>query len=441
MTHLEPDCIHIAVGGGLDCILNYEAINRLYSSVPLHVHFIGRKIIDLRPKIKEDIVVHLHEKNDTQDMIELLKKCDYVMTDLLKKNESSMSGSVPLAFSTLTTLIMSKQNNRIYGFKNVVEFELNADDRIALAKRDGSDIEQLKGERDGLVAMYDGAIESIHAANVASKSKKIVDCFIFYNELNMLEYRLHALNSVVDYFVIVEARQTHVGASKPLHFEENKHEARFLPYSDKIIHIVVDLPHTQEAMNVDISQNHQWTNENFQRNCISRGIDELATRLNDHDIIVVADLDEVPDPATLAKMKEKRFSLNKVVAFEQDFYYYNLKCKKNEKWNKCKALTFKTWNNMHISFESIRFLPCEIVAKGGWHMSYFGDAKFIKNKIENFTHQEHNLEHITDVDAIQKRMDAGIDLYMRRGETFERIAICDNDYLPPFYETHLSSFI
>jgi len=671
LRHLETDCIHVAIGGSLDCIFNYEAINRLSSSVPLHVHFIGRKIIDLRPKIKEGIVVHLHEKMDTSEMIELLKKCDYVMTDLLKKNESSMSGYIPLSFSTLTSLIISKQNNRIYGFKNVVEFELNADDRIVLSKRDDTDIEQLKGERDGLVAMYDSAIKDIveenavhykvndelaFAIDVRTKSlhstmklkygsfndeypeqkiavrhlsgnekvleiggnigrnslmissllqdqanlvvmecddgiaeqlaenrdlnghhfhiersalskrrliqrgwdtvpsdvlvdgykwvntltvdelknkyniafdtlvldcegafyyilmdmpeildgiklilmendyhelpkkmevdrvlrehkfrrvyaegggwgpceafffeawsrvepsrkaiesppKKIIDCFIFYNELNMLEYRLHALNSVVDYFVIVEARQTHVGASKPLHFEENKHEARFLPYSDKIIHIVVDLPHTQEAMNVDISQNHQWTNENFQRNCISRGIDELATRLNDHDIIVVADLDEVPDPATLAKMKEKRFSLNKVVAFEQDFYYYNLNCKKNEKWNKCKALTFKTWNNMQISFESIRFLPCEIVAKGGWHMSYFGDAKFIKNKIENFTHQEHNLEHITDVDAIQKRMDAGIDLYMRPGETFQRVAICDNDYLPPFYETHLSSFI
>ena len=37
-------------------------------------------------------------------------------------------------------------------------------------------------------------------------------------------------------------------------------------------------------------------------------------------------------------------------------------------------------------------------------MSYFGDAKFIKNKIENFSHQEHNLEHITDVDAIQKSL-------------------------------------
>ena len=694
LRHLDADCIHVAIGGGLQCILNYDAINRLSSSalVPLHVHFIGRKIIELRSKIKEGIVVHLHEKMDTSEMIELLKKCDYIMTDLQNDdhiNGVSMSGSVPLAFSTLATLIISKQNNRIYGFKNVVEFELNADadDCIVLSKRDDNDIERLKVERDGLIAMYDGAINDIVEENAAqstvykvndelafaidvrtkslhstmqlkygsfndeypeqkiavrhlsgnekvleiggnigrnsliissllqdqanlvvmecddgiaeqltenrdlnghqfhiersalskrrliqrgwdtvpsdvlidgykwvntltvdelknkyniafdtlvldcegafyyilmdmpeildgiklilmendyhelpkkmevdrvlrehkfkriyaegggwgpceafffeawsrdtaaptaalpaalpaalmkaieSPPKKIVDCFIFYNELDMLAYRLHALNSVVDYFIIVEARQTHVGASKPLYFEENKHDPRFLPYAVKIIHVVIDLPHTQAAMNVDISQNHQWTNENFQRNCISMGMDELASRLNDHDIIVVADLDEVPDPATLAKMKERRFSLNKVVAFEQDLYYYNLKCKHNAKWYSCKALMFGTYKVMNASFETIRHLRCAKIERGGWHLSYFGDAKFIKNKIENFTHQEHNLEHITDVDAIQKRIVEGIDLYMRPGETFERIAICDNKYLPPFYETHLFSFI
>jgi beta-1,4-mannosyl-glycoprotein beta-1,4-N-acetylglucosaminyltransferase len=447
MTHLEPDCIHVAISVGWKIVLNYCAINRLSARLPLHIHFIGRKFDDIASKMNADanIEIHLHEQMDTRDMIELLRKCDYVMTDLQNDdhiNGISMSGVVPLAFSTLTPLIISKQNNRFYGFKNVVEFELNADadDRIVLSKRDDNDIAQLKVERDGLIAMYDGAIDAISAANVASKTKKIVDCFIFYNELEMLSYRLHTLNSVVDYFVIVEARQTHVGASKPLHFEENKHDPRFLPYADKIIHIVVDLPHTQAAMNVDISQNHQWTNENFQRNCISRGIDELASRLNHYDIIVVADLDEVPDPATLAKMKESCFSLNKVVAFEQDFYYYNLKCKHTEKWNKCKALTFGTYKVMNVSFETIRHLRCEPVANGGWHLSYFGDAKFIKNKIENFTHQEHNLEHITDVDAIQKRIDEGIDLYMRPGETFERIAICDNEYLPPFYKTHLTAF-
>ena len=440
LRHLETDCIHIAVGGGLDCIFNYNALNRLSASVPLHVHFIGRKIIDLRPKIKEDIVVHLHEKMDTSEMIELLKKCDYVMTDLLKKNESSMSGYIPLAFSTLTSLIISKQNNRIYGFKNVVEFELNADadDRIVLSKRDDNDIERLKVERDGLIAMFGNAVDAV----VASKSapKKIIDCFIFYNELDMLEYRLHSLNAVVDYFVIVEARQTHVGASKPLHFEETMHEPRFSQYSDKIIHIVVDLPHQG---NIDISQKHQWVNENFQRNCISRGIDKLVllAGLNDHDIIIVADLDEIPDPTTLAKMKKQQLFPNEVFALEQDFYYYNLKCKHNTKWHLCKALTYKKYKDLNTTCESIRQSKCATIAKGGWHLSYFGDAKFIKNKLENFIHQEYNLEHITNLGEIQKKIEGGIDLFHgMRPEKLHHIAICDNDYLPPFHHTYLSAF-
>jgi beta-1,4-mannosyl-glycoprotein beta-1,4-N-acetylglucosaminyltransferase len=442
LRHLEPDCIHIAIGGGLQCILNYDAINRLSASLPLplHLHFIGRKIIELRSKIKDDIVIHLHEKVETNEMIELLKKCDYIMTDLQNDdhiNGISMSGSVPLAFSTLATLIISKQNNRIYGFKNAVEFDLNSDEPIILSKTGGTHIEQLQSERELLIRMYDNAIEKIIEESLKKTPKKIVDCFIFYNELNMLAYRLHALNSVVDHFVIVEARQTFIGASKPLYFGENKHEPRFAQYADKIIHVVVDLPYQG---NIDISQNQQWANEHFQRNCISRGIDELTSRLNERDIIIVADVDEVPDPTTLAKIKEECVSLNKVMSLEQDFYYYNLKCKHNAKWHSCKALTFKAYKDMNASFETIRHLQCEKIANGGWHMSYFGDAKFIKNKVENFSHQEHNLKHITDVEEIQKKIDEGIDLYMRPGETFEHIAICNNNYLPPDYQTHLSAF-
>ena len=46
----------------------------------------------------------------------------------------------------------------------------------------------------------------------------LIDCFIFYNELEMLEYRLN--NSEADYFVIVEATLTHVGNPKKLYYEK-----------------------------------------------------------------------------------------------------------------------------------------------------------------------------------------------------------------------------
>jgi beta-1,4-mannosyl-glycoprotein beta-1,4-N-acetylglucosaminyltransferase len=277
--------------------------------------------------------------------------------------------------------------------------------------------------------------------NSNTKSRKIIDCFIFYNELEMLAYRLHVLGPTVDYFILVEARQTHVGADKPLHYEENKHQPRFAQLSEKIIHIVVDLPHL--AGNVDTSRDDQWTNERFQRNCISRGLEKIAAHLDDRDAIIIADLDEIPDPTTLTEIKNHYDLLPLgIYRLEQDFYYYNLNSQRNEKWYHCKMLTFQKYKELNMSCDAIRFFNCDSIAKGGWHLSYFGDSQFIKNKLENFAHQEYNSEQYTDLDAIQKKIDSCVDLFNRGTciNQMQRVAICDNQYLPPFYKTHLASF-
>ena len=67
---------------------------------------------------------------------------------------------------------------------------------------------------------------------------KIVDCFIFYNELDMLQYRLDTIFNCVDYFIIVESRYTHSGKEKTLYYNDNKH--LFESFNSKIIHIVLD---------------------------------------------------------------------------------------------------------------------------------------------------------------------------------------------------------
>ena len=68
----------------------------------------------------------------------------------------------------------------------------------------------------------------------------IYDCFIFYNELELLELRLNELDDIVDYFVIIEATETFQGQTKPLYFEQKKEE--FSEFEDKIIHHIVDFP-------------------------------------------------------------------------------------------------------------------------------------------------------------------------------------------------------
>ena len=45
---------------------------------------------------------------------------------------------------------------------------------------------------------------------------KIYDCFLFFNELDLLEIRLNELDEVVDYFVIVEGESTFQSKPKEL---------------------------------------------------------------------------------------------------------------------------------------------------------------------------------------------------------------------------------
>ena len=265
---------------------------------------------------------------------------------------------------------------------------------------------------------------------------KIIDCFIFYNELDLLTYRFNLLNNIVDYFIIVESTNTFVGKEKKLFFNENKH--LFENFSNKIIHIIVDdLPYKYHNVNIDI--NNVWNNEIFQRNAISRGINYIKD-LSQSDVIIISDLDEIPDPYTLDKIKKS----NIIVDFnilEMDLYYYNLNTRFQIKWHLCKIISYKKYNELNISCNSIRDmdLPHSIILNGGWHLSYFGDKYFIQNKIQNFSCQELNTYEYTDLEKIEKRIQNNTDLF-NRNFNIERIKIEDNTYLPIDYSKYLNKY-
>ena len=156
---------------------------------------------------------------------------------------------------------------------------------------------------------------------------RIVDCFIFYNELDMLMYRLDTLFTYVDYFVLVESKYTHSGKEKSLCYNENKN--LFEKYNSQIVHIILnDFPY--KFPNIDYLKNQQWDNEHYQRNSIKNGIDKL--NLNENDVIIVSDLDEIPDYNLLSSIKNNTFIVNNIYSLEQDFYYYNLNSRMLKKW-------------------------------------------------------------------------------------------------------------
>jgi len=251
----------------------------------------------------------------------------------------------------------------------------------------------------------------------------------------MLTYRLNVLYDIVDYFVIVEATHTFTGKPKTLYFNENKQ--LFDKFQDKIIHIIVeDFPCIYP--NIDTNKGEQWTNERHQRNCISRGFDKIM--LNHLDIIIVSDVDEIPDPTTLSKIKRSEIEV-KLHSLKMDFYYYNLNSKINDIWRLPKILTYNHFKYLNKSCNDIRQHECPTIDRGGWHLSYFGDSQFIKNKIENFGHQELNYDTFTDPTKIQKRIQDGLDLFERKDIIISRIPIKENSYLPPQYETYLQNFV
>lgn len=283
----------------------------------------------------------------------------------------------------------------------------------------------------------EGLINYINNANINARTNKVVDCFTFYNELDLLNYRLNVLNDVVDYFVIVESEHTHTGKKKPLIFNENRH--LFGKFNAKIVHVVVDdFPH--KYPHIDFNKNQQWVNEMFQRNAISRGLSRLD--LTDCDLILITDLDEIPDPSTVAKIQTSDTDIG-IRALEMDLYYYNLTLRFDNKWNAGKICTFRKYAE-HISrggtVDDIRRMSCSNIIRGGWHLSYFGDSEFIKNKINAFAHQEFNLEVLTNVHNIDERIRTGKDPY-DRSDNPTKIELCENMYLPVDYEKYLTRFM
>jgi len=252
--------------------------------------------------------------------------------------------------------------------------------------------------------------------------KKIIDCFTFFNELEMLEFRLRELNHLVDRFVLVESTHSFAGNSKDLYFKDNKN--RYVQYLDKIIHIIVDdMPETDDA----------WDREHHQRRCIKRGIDQID--LEDHDIIVISDLDEVPNPFTLEGIKVK--GISDVYSLEQDMYYYNLHCRAGKKWYKPKIMNYGSFKKNNQDPETIRMSARPIMKRGGWHFSYFGSIEYIKNKIRNFAHQEYNNRMYLNDEKIKKQIANYDDLFFRENKSchdFRKVELRDNDCLPKNYE-------
>ena len=211
-----------------------------------------------------------------------------------------------------------------------------------------------------------------------------------------------------------------------------------------IISIVIANPNNKYN-NVNIAPDKVWENEHFQRNAISRGIKSVKD-LADTDMIIISDLDEIPDPFTLNKIKKGNIIVDLNV-LQMDHYYYNLNTKITDiKWCYSVILSYQKYKNIKMDCNTIRTkhrgpkARVKKIPNGGWHLSYFGDKYFIQNKIQNFAHQEFNKPVYTNIENIEKIIQTSTDIYSRNYLKINKIKIKDNTYLPPYYDKYLTKY-
>lgn len=246
----------------------------------------------------------------------------------------------------------------------------------------------------------------------------IYDTFCLFNELDLLEFRLKLLSPHVDYFVISESNLTHSGIPKPYNYLDNI--SRYSKWKDKILYI----PLEQDIQGLEFNkvnkytpEDGSWILENQQRMGISYANDNIL----DDSLVLLSDLDEIPDPKLLDKFKEIGINhplFDDPKSLSMLFHYYYMNCQ-NEGFERfwagtivSKGDTFKqvgpqTLRDRRNNYRSI--------PDGGWHFSFLNGVEAIKKKIQSFAHTEFNREDILSEEHIVKCLEEGNDIFNRPG--------------------------
>jgi beta-1,4-mannosyl-glycoprotein beta-1,4-N-acetylglucosaminyltransferase len=253
---------------------------------------------------------------------------------------------------------------------------------------------------------------------------KIFDCFSYLDEDLLLELRLNILDEYVDYFVIVEGNKTWQNNSKKLRFDIKK----FNKFEKKIIYIpITNMP----------DGDNPWARENFQRNCISRGL----VNAEEDDLIIISDLDEIPNMEQI-----KKFNPNmRYAVFKQKHFYYkiNLQSQKNPFWYGSKICVKKYLKSpqwlRNLKFKKRPFWRIDkyrlnnILDSGGWHFCNLKSPEELLYKYKNLceTNDPHVFkekieEKYLNLNEIEKKINLGKDI-IGREDNYEKIKI-DNSF-------------
>ena len=229
---------------------------------------------------------------------------------------------------------------------------------------------------------------------------KIFDCFMYFDEEQVLDLRLNVLYKNVDYFVIVESIYNHKGEKRNLLFDTKK----FQQFRNKIIYLIYEkIPETVEPINSDDEENEKnrkyimnaLYRENAQRNFIINGLKDA----DEDDLILISDVDEIPK---LSSLNLDQIN-NEIILFKQDMFYYKYNLKlPNFKWTGTKAVKKRKFISpqwlrnikdrkypfyrLDTIFSDKKYSNIKIINDGGWHFSNIKSPEMIEHKLRSYLH-------------------------------------------------------
>ncbi len=258
---------------------------------------------------------------------------------------------------------------------------------------------------------------------------KVYDCFIFMNEIELLELRIEELKDTVDYFVICESEITFSGKKREEFIAEKFIKKLPKHIRKKIRYIKIFLNEYEKK-----SLCNPWEVEKFTRNNIKKGLFDVRS----WDFIWLSDIDEIPN-------KEKVYKIGRLSMF---FTYYKLNLIKPYKWTKAKGLI--GLNLILLKPEFIRtnlWIGTKPIKNGGWHFSYLMSVEKISEKIKSFSHQEFNNKDLNNPKRIEFCIKNGLDLFSREGiqNTFNEngenlLKLKDLSFLPKTIKNNINNY-
>jgi beta-1,4-mannosyl-glycoprotein beta-1,4-N-acetylglucosaminyltransferase len=289
----------------------------------------------------------------------------------------------------------------------------------------------------------------------------IYDCFMYFDEDLLLDLRLNSLDKFVKKFVITEATYTHNGSKKKLKFDINK----FKKFKDKITYLVVD-KQPDNILELTSGETEEKRGEKLILNGMSRdyhqreSLKKGLTKISDEDLILVSDLDEIPNLDSLNSSMIK----NNILIFEQKMFYYKLNLfydgykwlgtratkSKNflsPQWlRNIKGKNYSKWR-LDTLFSKKKYSNLFFVKNGGWHFTCLRTPEDLEKKLLNFAHHYEFEVSGLKIDDLRKLIkekramyDHKIDSKGYKWSGKDKLRKIDNNYLPLHISSNLNKY-